>query len=441
MQANTEALDPQLARWQKRFERERQARKEAEKLLEEKSLALYESNLELQGLADALEQKVTERTYELEIEKNKALELSRAKSEFVATMSHEIRTPINGVIGALNLLEDEPKLAKESLNLISIAQHSSQVLLHIINDILDFSKIEAGQMQLESIPFSLKKQLEAITQNFTKQCEQKGIQLLFKADDKLIQQEWVLGDAYRLTQVLNNYLSNAIKFTEKGAVTIELCLEENHLKFAVSDTGIGIPKEAMTKLFKDFSQVDASTSRQFGGTGLGLVITKKLVEMMNGQVGVESQVNHGTTFWAKIPYQPTAEPSANQQAGTSSFNASEVKLNILLVDDNLVNRQIGSKILEKFGHTIHLAESGEEAIRQTQIHSFDIILMDCQMPEMDGFETTHKIRQFNPYVPIIALTANTSEEDRKHAIRSGMNDFVTKPFKPDILQATLLKKV
>ena len=416
--------------FEKRFLRERNARKQAEKLLENKSLELYQSNLELQKLAEDLEQKVAERTAELEKERNKALALSKAKSEFVATMSHEIRTPINGVIGALKLLESET-LTEECHHLVSIAHHSSELLLQIINDILDFSKIDAGQMQIECVPINLAVKLRHMTETFKPVCQQKN--LTFSTQIAPDVSEWIATDPLRLSQVLNNFISNAIKFTETGSVTLKVLLQDTQIVFEVIDTGIGISEAGQQKLFQDFSQVDASTSRRFGGTGLGLVITKKLIELMGGAVGVRSQPGQGSCFWASLPYQMAEPLNLPNEKQSSKFEVAS-KAQILLVDDNLINRQIGSRILEKFGHTVVCVDSGFEAIKIVQSQTFDLIFMDCQMPEMDGFETTRRLRHMNNKTPTIALTANTSEEDRKAAFESGMNDFMTKPFEPNKIQ-------
>lgn len=424
------SAEPTMSAFEKRFLRERSARKQAEKLLEHKSLELYQSNLELQKLANGLELKIAERTAELEEERNKALALSKAKSEFVATMSHEIRTPINGVIGALKLLESEV-LSEECHHLVSIAHHSSELLLQIINDILDFSKIEAGQMQIEAIPIALSAKLQQITQPFISLCQQKGLLLNIEIATDIA--PWISTDPLRLSQVLNNFLSNAIKFTEKGQITLKVYRQETQIVFEVIDSGIGISKEGQQKLFQDFSQVDASTSRRFGGTGLGLVITKKLVELMGGEVGVRSQPLEGACFWASLPYVVATPLHQNHAHVRPTFEVAS-KAQILLVDDNLINRQIGARILEKYGHTVHLATNGYEALDWVKKQAFDLIFMDCQMPEMDGFETTEKLRKMKCQTPIIALTANTSDEDRQAAFQSGMNDFMTKPFVPDKIQ-------
>ncbi|WP_127471531.1 response regulator [Thiomicrorhabdus aquaedulcis] len=423
---------------EKRFLRERQARKEAEQILEKKSLELYESNQALIRLAADLERKVELRTAEVEKEKNRALALSKAKSEFVATMSHEIRTPINGIIGALNLLEAEV-LSDECKSLLGIADHSANVLLHIINDILDFSKIEAGQMDVETIAFDLHYVCQNALLSFKEKCRQKQVELQFEWHDEV--SHWQVGDAFRVTQVLNNFLSNAVKFTAAGTVLLRAELDADKLKLSIKDTGMGISQAGLAKLFTDFSQVDASTTRQFGGTGLGLAISMKLAHLMGGQVGVESVQDQGSIFWVVLPNRPASAVRAEVKKATI-FDLKAQSRFILLVDDNLVNRQIGLKILQKLGHKVELAEDGFKALELVKsmplAEPYDLILMDCQMPEMDGFEATRAIRALQVDIPIIALTANTSNEDRQCAFDCGMNDFLSKPFKIDEIQAVIL---
>lgn len=423
--------------FEKRFYRERKARKEAEQILEHKSLELYESNQSLVQLTENLEKQVEERTADAEKEKLRALALSKAKSEFVATMSHEIRTPINGVIGALNLLESEI-VTPECHRLLNIADHSANVLLHIINDILDFSKIEAGQMDIESIAFNLQAQCDDILLTFRESCVKKQVELINEWDSAI--PVWQLGDPYRLTQVLNNFLSNAVKFTSEGKIIVKAEMADSQILVSVKDTGIGISESGLKKLFADFSQVDASTTRQFGGTGLGLVISKKIIELMGGEVGVDSIENQGSTFWFKLPNRATDAQEIAEKKQNMADMVSQSS-HILLVDDNLVNRQIGQKILEKLGHQVELANNGQEAVSKISKRmadnaaiQYDLILMDCQMPIMDGFLATQTIREFASKIPIIALTANTSQEDRQRALDSGMNDFLSKPFKIDQIQ-------
>lgn len=425
--------------FEKRFLRERQARKEAEQILEKKSLELYNSNQALKRLAEDLERQVAERTAEAEKEKFKAIALSQAKSEFVATMSHEIRTPINGIMGALHLLESEV-FSDESKKLLSIAEQSANVLLYVINDILDFSKIEAGQMNIENIPLDLNLLCHNSLLAFNRACAKKGIKLSLEWDKAI--HKWQLGDPYRITQIINNFLSNATKFTEDGQIVLKAELINDSIKISVVDTGIGISPEGLSKLFMDFSQVDASNTRQFGGTGLGLAISMRLSKLMGGDIGVDSKKHHGSEFWVSLPNRET-----NLQQDTSlKKNIAELKSQssrILLVEDNLVNRQIALKILEKLGHSVTCATNGKQAlsaIKKNHLDNqtpFDVVLMDCQMPEMDGFDATKSIRELQITTPIVALTANTSNEDKQRAFDSGMNAFLSKPFKLDEIQAVI----
>lgn len=428
--------------FEKRFLRERQARKQAEQLLESKSLELYSSNRALQQMAEDLEQKVIERTLEVEKEKNRALQLSSAKSEFVATMSHEIRTPINGILGALNLLNSEIK-SGEALRLLGIAEQSANVLLHVINDILDFSKIEAGQMELEHNPFNLNQQCQNTLSTFEQACSDKNIVLSMDWHDNV--SHWIMGDPFRLTQVINNYLSNALKFTPRGKITLQITQQNHCLEFSVIDTGIGISQSGLNKLFADFTQVDSTTTRRFGGTGLGLAITKKLITIMGGEVGVESQEGKGSRFWARIPYQPCEAKKTKSNRKENIETLKGRASHILLVEDNPINRIIGEKTLQKLGHTVFTAEDGQIAVdllteqrAQGQIE-FDLVLMDCHMPNLDGFAATEKLRNLDINIPIIALTANTSLEDKQKALGSGMNDFLSKPFQVEDIQKLILQ--
>ncbi len=430
--------------YERRFLRERNARKEAEKLLENKSLELHQRNVELEKLATELEARVQERTEELEAEKNHALELSRAKSDFVATMSHEIRTPINGIIGILKLLDEDLAQESEQHNLVNIAQHSSQTLLHIINDILDFSKIESGKLRLEEIPFNLSETLNKLIYPFEKIARENNIELVFKLDPNIKAQ--INGDPFRLTQVLNNFLSNAFKFTEQGKIELNIQRQQDLLIFSVTDTGIGIPEDKQSRLFKDFSQVDTSTSRKYGGTGLGLVITQRIIELMGGNVGFESQEGNGSRFFMQIPYRPVniqkVQNSQNSDANSENHQQQTFKpLRLLLVDDNQVNRLVGQKLISRLGHRVDCAEDGFSAIdiMKNQNAFYDLIFMDIQMPELNGYETTQILRKENIQIPIIALTANTSNEDRQMAKDSGMNGFLSKPFQLGEIEHLLIE--
>ncbi|MBO1927866.1 response regulator [Thiomicrorhabdus sp. 6S2-11] len=461
-------MEKQLARNDRRLNRERLARKDAEQLLESKSLQLYQSNQSLKELTENLERQIQERTKELENEKDHALYLSQIKSEFVATMSHEIRTPLNGIMSVLELLQ-EHHLNREQNQLLNIARHSSKTLLCVINDILDFSKIEAGQMQFEQIAFNLQQLLKNIHMSFLQKAQKKGIALNLYIDSTV--PEYIESDPIRLTQVLNNYLSNAIKFTEYGGVSINVISQSELINFSVCDSGVGIPEEKLDLLFKDFSQVDASTTRKYGGTGLGLVITKRIVENMNGSVSVNSKLSEGSCFSAVLPLKKATAQQAtdlnnvsilenqlkpvedldlsghdhSQKANLEPVHSTENQKHsptshILLVDDNAVNRLVGEKTLHALGFEVTLAPSGFDAIdKLSTTNNYDMILMDCQMPELSGYDTTKILRNQKIKLPIIALTANTSKEDREMAQESGMNGFITKPFSIAEIRDTLMK--
>lgn len=429
------------ALYERRFNREKEARKAAEKLLETKSQELYLSNQELRKLTQELELRIEERTQELIEERNHAIELSQAKSEFVATMSHEIRTPINGIIGVLKLLEADESIHSDAHSLVKIAQHSSTTLLRVINDILDFSKLDAGKMQIENLEFDLRDTMHQILHPFQAQLTQKALKLTFHCNPKI--HPYVLGDPFRLTQVINNFLSNALKFTDSGEIKLNVSLqhisEASFLRFEVSDTGIGIPIDKQKRLFHDFSQVEASTSRKFGGSGLGLVISQKIIELMGGEVGFKSEPGKGSCFYAQIPYRPVnlCDQTVNTPTSNNELVTSEYSVKILLVDDNQVNLLIGEKILQKLGHHVDCAKDGFEAINKASEKAFDVIFMDIQMPELDGYETTKILRQEKIQTPIIALTANTSETDRNAALNAGMDGFLSKPFEISQIKQTL----
>ena len=422
--------------------RERTARKEAEHLLEEKSLALYNANQALQRLANSLEQQVSDRTAELSKALEKAQASTRAKSDFLAMMSHEIRTPMNGILGMTQLME-LTTLNAEQRSYLSIVRSSGDALLVLINDILDLSKVEAGKLELEDNNFRLKRSLNDSLALYLPIAERKGLQLKMHIAHDVPDQ--VRGDSARLRQILGNLTNNAIKFTAKGQVLIEVSVinstaSEVHLGFTVRDTGIGIPSGRIHRLFQPFSQVDTSTTRQYGGSGLGLAICARLCASMRGSITVDSHEGKGSVFQFDVRLGACVAAVDTVPAELSPIGNCRNTCNILVVDDDLVNRTMALAMLEKIGFTAQSASSGQEAIDMLSLNHFDIVLMDMQMPGMNGVQATQAIRRHEcirqPH--IIALTANAYESDRQLCLQSGMDDFLSKPLRLTAMREKLV---
>ncbi|MFN5170765.1 MAG: ATP-binding protein [Cyclobacteriaceae bacterium] len=364
----------------------------------------------------------------------------RAKEQFLANISHEIRTPINGIAGIASLLSQNPSLEEQRKYLEAI-RSASENLKVIINDILDVASLESGKIRFEEIGFRLKDLVDGLVATFTFQCDQKGLALI--VDNRVAPDTILIGDPVRLNQVLINLLSNAIKFTHSGRVTLLLAPiptgSSQILRFEVSDTGIGIPASKLPTIFERFSQADASITRKYGGTGLGLTIVKQLVELQGGSIQVESTEQQGSIFRVRIPFRigmandVTISPGPSAEVKKNSLSA-----HILLVEDNEINQLYAGTLLRNLGCTFDIAEDGSKALQKLAYHQYDLILMDIQMPVMDGYETARTIRQSKaPYsrIPIIALTANASEQDRQQSLDAGMNDQLSKPFRPEDLNS------
>ncbi len=433
--------------------RERQARKAAEAIIEKKSLDIYHVNQELLALNNSLENRILERTREIEssrLELLKAKEIAeqstQAKSIFLSNMSHEIRTPLNGILGITEIMlrETGEQHIREMLNTVKF---SADNLLGIINDILDFSKIEAGKVTFENIPFNLTQLLDRLVEIMSFKALEKKLELKLKIDPGT--PEMILGDKVKLNQILTNLLGNAIKFTEKGFVNLTvhvLSKDKNgvNIQFSVADSGIGIPANRIGSIFESFTQSSQTITRRFGGTGLGLTITKKLIELQGGEIDVESEEGKGTVFRFTLDFGiAKASDSKPEKVASTPFKKLD-GLRILVVEDNVVNQFVAVSVLKNWGVETSVCNNGQEAITALSREKYNLVLLDLHMPVMDGYETCKIIRDpssgvLDHKVPVLALSADAFIDNKRKVLDAGMNDFATKPINQQNLYEKILK--
>lgn len=428
----------EIARRKRKAEEETELRKTKEQADQTRMLSIMQREKEL--MAD-LRNREAERIQALRHAKEVADKANKAKSDFLAVISHEIRTPMTGVMGMIRLLIDTP-LNERQQEYVRTIQYSGEALLTLLNDILDLSKAEEGKMSIETLDFDLKKLVDSVVLLMSGRAEEK--KLLLKSEIASGTPPFLKGDPTRLRQILLNLVSNAIKFTQSGTVTVTVKVNDNNGKkpriyFAVTDTGMGISDDVQKKLFTPYAQADSSISRNFGGTGLGLAICKRLVDAMGGNIQLQSTLGKGTTFYFIIPMDVGAE----ERHAAPAPKADNAILRVLVVDDNAINQKVVAGLLEKEGHRIVTCGSAEAAMQEIDRSPFDVILMDMEMPQIDGVTATKMIRALpdleKSRIKIIAMTANTRREDIQRCKDAGMNDHISKPINPEGLRATLVQ--
>jgi signal transduction histidine kinase len=378
---------------------------------------------------------------EMQLAKEKAEQAVLVKTKFLSNMSHELRTPLNGIIGTTNLLFQEALLPAQK-RYFDVLKYSSEHMLSLINEVLDFSKIEANKMELEKATFSLKDMVDNIHRMFEKQFAEKQLGLEFIFDEKL--QDNYIGDQTRLSQVLSNLISNALKFTAEGqvAISVSRVIQNSNactIRFSVKDSGIGIPEDKLKLIFDRFVQVDSATTRKFGGTGLGLSISAKIVELFGGRLEVESKDGEGSIFYFTIQLGVVHQQTSYVNEKVVEELCSLKGMNVLVAEDNIFNMFVARAVLEKWGIIITEAVNGQEALDKFNVGQYDVLLVDLDMPVMDGFELLDNIRKDNKEIPVIAFTAAVFENIQAQLINKGFNDYISKPFRPEDLHEKIAR--